>query len=139
MAIGAIQRRQGKWTESTSNFEKAVALDPKNAGFLYNLGFSYVAQRNFETADKIFDRALVVAPQAFGARALKGVVAILWKGDGKGLRSPGYINSDMGDDAGAEISGGSSSGPTISRRNIRYAYRPGAQSVFRGSDLSLSG
>jgi tetratricopeptide (TPR) repeat protein len=42
MAIGAIQRRQGKWTESIANFEKAVALDPKNAGFLYNLGFTYV-------------------------------------------------------------------------------------------------
>jgi TolB-like protein/Flp pilus assembly protein TadD len=83
MAIGAIQRRQGKWTESTANFERATALDPKNASFLFNLGFSYVAQRNFETADKIFDRALVAAPQAFSARALKGVVAILWKGDGK--------------------------------------------------------
>jgi TolB-like protein/Flp pilus assembly protein TadD len=83
MAIGAIQRRQGKWTESISNFEKAVALDPKNAGFLYNLGSSYMAQRNFETADKIFDRAVAVSPQSFTARALKGAVAILWKGDVK--------------------------------------------------------
>jgi len=81
MAIGAIQRRQGKWTESNANFEKACALDPKNAGFMYNLGFSYVAQGNFETADKMFDRALAVSPQSFSARALKGVVAILWKGD----------------------------------------------------------
>ncbi|HWN64213.1 MAG TPA: tetratricopeptide repeat protein [Candidatus Binatus sp.] len=83
MAIGAIQRRQGKWTESTANFERATTLDPKNASFLFNLGFSYVAQRNFETADKILDRALVAAPQGFSARALKGVLAILWKGDGK--------------------------------------------------------
>src|SRR5256885_11942420 len=43
MAIGAIQRRQGKWTESTANFERATTLDPKNASFLFNLGFSYVA------------------------------------------------------------------------------------------------
>ena len=83
MSIGAIQRRQGKWTESTANFERATTLDPKNASFLFNLGFSYVAQRNFETADKILDRALVAAPQGFSARALKGVLAILWKGDGK--------------------------------------------------------
>src|SRR5437016_2876451 len=83
MAIGAIQRRQGKWTESTANFEKAVALDPKNAGFLYNLGFTYVGLKQYEAAAKLFDRALVAAPQAFSARALKGVVAILWKGDGK--------------------------------------------------------
>jgi Tfp pilus assembly protein PilF len=33
-AIAAIQRRQGKWTESTANFEKAASLDPKNANVL---------------------------------------------------------------------------------------------------------
>src|SRR5215831_1308841 len=38
MAVGAIQRRQGKWAESTANFEKAAALDPKNADMLLNLG-----------------------------------------------------------------------------------------------------
>jgi TolB-like protein/Tfp pilus assembly protein PilF len=81
MAIGAIQRRQGKWTKSAANFEKACALDPKNVGFLYNLGFSYGAQGKFETANKIFDRALGVSPESFSAHALKGVVAILWKGD----------------------------------------------------------
>jgi len=30
-----------------------------------------VAQGNFETADKIFDRALAVSPQSFSARAWK--------------------------------------------------------------------
>src|SRR5262249_10248630 len=34
MAIGAIQRRQGKWSESTTSLEKAAALDPKNAMIL---------------------------------------------------------------------------------------------------------
>src|SRR5438309_6625132 len=41
LAIGAIQRRQGKWAESTENLEKAAALDPKNVGILCNLGYSY--------------------------------------------------------------------------------------------------
>src|SRR5207249_899665 len=31
LAIGSIQRRQGKWAESTANLEKAATLDP-NAG-----------------------------------------------------------------------------------------------------------
>src|SRR5881398_886116 len=44
-AIGAIQRRQGKWAESTANLEKAAALDPKNISVAINLCFSYVAQR----------------------------------------------------------------------------------------------
>ncbi len=104
MAIGAIQRRQGKWAESTANFERATTLDPKNASVLYNLGFSYVAQRNFETADKIFDRALVVAPQAFSARALKGVVAILWKGDGKAAENQLASAAPATDSGGLVIS-----------------------------------
>src|SRR5213595_2832401 len=64
MAIGAIERRQGKWAESTANLEKAAALDPKNASILTNLGYSYMALRNFEAADKIFDRLAAAAPQS---------------------------------------------------------------------------
>ena len=58
LAIGAIQRRQGKWAESTANLEKAAALDPKNARILINLAYNYMALRNFEAADKTLDRAI---------------------------------------------------------------------------------
>ena len=81
LAIGAIQRRQGKWAESTANLEKAAALDPKNTNVLGQLCFSYIAQRNFETADKFLDRAIAASPQSFQLRALKGFMAVLWKGD----------------------------------------------------------
>ncbi len=81
LAIGSIQRRQGKWTESTANLERAAALDPKNADILRNLAFSYMAERKFETADKILDRVIVAAPQSLEAPLVKGGVAILWKGD----------------------------------------------------------
>ena len=81
LAIGSIQRRQGKWMESNANLEKATSLDPKNISVLINLCFSYFAQRNFEAADKIIDRAIAEAPQSFQPRALKGFIAIVWKGD----------------------------------------------------------
>ncbi len=81
MAIGAIQRRQGRWAESTANLEKAAELDPKNSSVLLNLGYNYMATRNFEAADKIFDRGIEAAPESFGSRALKSEVAIRWKGD----------------------------------------------------------
>ena len=64
MAIAAIQRRQGKWAESNANFEKAATLDPKNTNILTNLASSYIAQRNFQAADKILDRAIMAAPQS---------------------------------------------------------------------------
>jgi TolB-like protein/Flp pilus assembly protein TadD len=81
LAIGSIQRRQGKWAESTANLEKAAALDPKNTNILINLCYSYMALRNFETADKMLDRAITASPQSFQPRALKGFMAVLWKGD----------------------------------------------------------
>jgi TolB-like protein/Flp pilus assembly protein TadD len=80
-AIAAIQRRQGKWAESTANFEKSASLDPKNANTLFNLALNYIAQRDFETADKTFDRALVAEPRSFGSRGMKAALAIIWKGD----------------------------------------------------------
>src|ERR1700756_3133268 len=67
MAIGAIQRRQGRWVESTANLEKAAELDPKNSLVLLNLGYNYMATRNFEAADKIFDRGIEAAPESFGS------------------------------------------------------------------------
>jgi TolB-like protein/Flp pilus assembly protein TadD len=81
LAIGAIQRRQGKWTESTTNLEKAAALDPKNANILVNLAYSYMAVRNFDAAEKTIDRATIMAPQSFTPLALKAYLAIAARGD----------------------------------------------------------
>ena len=80
-AIGAIQRRQGKWAESTANLEKAATLDPKNTNILINLASSHIALRNFETAKKILDRVMAIAPRSLEACGLKGFMAVLWKGD----------------------------------------------------------
>src|SRR5213076_3252624 len=80
-AIGAIQRRQGKWAESNANLEKAATLDPKNTDVLINLCFSYIAQRDFETADKLLDRVIAASPEFFQARVLKGFLAAQWRGD----------------------------------------------------------
>jgi TolB-like protein/Flp pilus assembly protein TadD len=81
MAIGAIERRQGKWKESTANLERAASLSPKDAWILQNLADNYYATRNFETADKILDRAIEAAPKSFGPRAEKARLAVDWKGD----------------------------------------------------------
>ena len=81
LAIGAIQRRQGKWAESTANLEKAAALDPKNGSALINLAFSYMALRNFEAAEKTLDRVGAVTPQSFAMAGLKAYLAVASRGD----------------------------------------------------------
>jgi TolB-like protein/Flp pilus assembly protein TadD len=80
-AIGAIQRRQGKWAESNANLEKAAALDPKNLSVLINLAYSYMALRDFDASEKMLDRASAVAPQSWSTVGLKAYLAILSKGD----------------------------------------------------------
>src|SRR5438094_966074 len=80
LAIGSIQRRQGKWDESNANLEKAAALDPKNISILVNLGFSYIALRNFAAADKIIDRAIAMQPNSFETVGLKAM-SVAMRGD----------------------------------------------------------
>jgi TolB-like protein/Tfp pilus assembly protein PilF len=81
MAIGAIQRRQGRWAESTANLEKAVSLNPKDTWPLQNLAFNYQMLRDFNKANQTIDRALALDPTGFGPLEVKSKLAILEKGD----------------------------------------------------------
>jgi TolB-like protein/Tfp pilus assembly protein PilF len=81
LSLGAIQRRKGQWAESTAYFEKAALVNPKDAWVLQNLGINYEALRNYEAAERTYDRGIELAPTAFGLRAQKAKLAIGWKGD----------------------------------------------------------
>jgi TolB-like protein/Flp pilus assembly protein TadD len=80
-SIGAIQRRQGKWAESTANLEKAVSLNPKDIWALQNLAFNYQMLRNFDKANEAIDRALALDPTALGPLEVKSQLAVAEKGD----------------------------------------------------------
>src|SRR5438132_7598596 len=60
VAAGAVQRRLGKWPESTANLEKAASLNPKDSWVLQNLALSYQMLRNFDAANRTIDRGLKV-------------------------------------------------------------------------------
>jgi TolB-like protein/Tfp pilus assembly protein PilF len=81
LAIGAIQRRQGRWAESTANLEKAAGLNPKDTWPLQNLALNYQMLRNFDAANKTIDRALQINPHGIGLWAIKAKLAISEKGD----------------------------------------------------------
>ena len=81
LSIGAIQRRQGKWAESTANLEKAASLNPKDTWPLQNLALNYQMQRNFDAANKTVDRALQINPTGIGLWEIKVKLAIAEKGD----------------------------------------------------------
>jgi TolB-like protein/Tfp pilus assembly protein PilF len=81
LAVGAIQRRQGKWAESTQNLEKAASLNPKDSWPLQNVVFNYQMNRDFASANKAIDRALEIQPDGLGLWELKAKLAINEKGD----------------------------------------------------------
>ena len=81
LAIGAIQRRQGKWAESTANLEKAVSLNPKDSWPLQNLAFNYQMLRDFDAANKTIDRALQIDPKGISLWGIKAKLAINGRGD----------------------------------------------------------
>jgi TolB-like protein/Tfp pilus assembly protein PilF len=81
LAIGAIQRRQGKWAQSTANLEKAVSLNPKDIWSLQNLTFNYAMLRNYDAAYQTIDRALALDPTGLEPLEVKSRLAIADSGD----------------------------------------------------------
>jgi TolB-like protein/Tfp pilus assembly protein PilF len=106
LAIGAIQRRQGKWAESTANMEKAASLSPRDAFLLVNLADNYRAADDFENADRLYDRAIEAAPNSVGARTGKAMLAAELKGDLSEIdKQLAHIQPGAGSDAEAMIGG----------------------------------
>ncbi|MDP9004102.1 MAG: hypothetical protein M3N12_04850 [Verrucomicrobiota bacterium] len=80
LAIGAIQRRQGKWTESNANLEKACSLRPNESWPLQNLTLNYQMLRNFAAANKTLERALKLEPASLSLWSIKLDLEICEKG-----------------------------------------------------------
>ena len=70
-ALGLVTRRQGKWDESITYFERCLALDPRNAEVLSNTAWTYAMLRKFPAALKFYDRALEITPNDLDLVAAK--------------------------------------------------------------------
>jgi serine/threonine protein kinase/Tfp pilus assembly protein PilF len=60
--MGYIQRRQGRWEESTRNLERAAELDPRDIQTLTTVANNYAAFRRYDEAKSWYARALAVDP-----------------------------------------------------------------------------
>jgi TolB-like protein/Flp pilus assembly protein TadD len=66
---GYIQRRQGRWEESTRNLERALDLDPRNFFALRQIAISYGHLRRYSDAASALDRAIMVEPNVINQLA----------------------------------------------------------------------
>jgi len=78
-----IDRRQGRWEESTRNFERASELDPHNLEILQQLSLNYENLRRYVEMAAILDRALMRAPKDVALRVQRALVALSWHADPK--------------------------------------------------------
>jgi len=84
---GYIDRRQGRWTESTKNLERAVELDPQNPHVLQQIAGSYYLLRRYADQERALDRAIAVTPKEEVLRAQRAEVEIDWHADTRPLLS----------------------------------------------------
>lgn len=59
---GLIERRQGRWEESTRTLERALALDPGNSSMASDLVINYRALRRYDVAKRFLDNLLAWKP-----------------------------------------------------------------------------
>jgi TolB-like protein/DNA-binding winged helix-turn-helix (wHTH) protein/Tfp pilus assembly protein PilF len=84
--MGLIQRRSGRWEESTRNLEHAVDLDPRNIFTLLAIADSYRDLRRYAEAAMTYDRVLGITPDAVKAKAARALVELEWKANTRPLR-----------------------------------------------------
>ena len=85
--LGFIDRRQGRWAESTKNLERAIELDPQNSGILKQLADSYVCLRRYADGERILDRVIAIDPKYSTMRAYRAAIALYWHADPHPLSS----------------------------------------------------
>jgi tetratricopeptide (TPR) repeat protein len=81
LVTGSIERRQGNWSQSTSDLEKAASVNPKDGSLWANLATNYQVLRNFPSAARAFDRGAEADPSFVMNRYLRARLDIDWKGD----------------------------------------------------------
>jgi TolB-like protein/class 3 adenylate cyclase/Tfp pilus assembly protein PilF len=78
---GYIQRRQGRWEESTRNLERAIELDPRNFFTLQQIAISYGYLRRYAEEKEVLDRALAIEPNDIDTKTARASVDFHWKAD----------------------------------------------------------
>ncbi|MGK2962326.1 MAG: protein kinase domain-containing protein [Gemmatimonadaceae bacterium] len=83
----AIQRRQGKWRESIANMTRAIELEPRIGLYIADFAATHLTLREYDEAERLADRALIVSPGQDIALFVKTGIAIARDGDiEKGVR-----------------------------------------------------
>lgn len=87
MILGAMDRRQGRWSEAIQNLNRAIELDPRNFRFYLEAGFTQQAMRHYDEVTSLYNRALDIQPRDGFARTQLSAVALIENADVDPLRN----------------------------------------------------
>jgi TolB-like protein/class 3 adenylate cyclase/Flp pilus assembly protein TadD len=133
---GAIERRQGRWAESTRHFEEAVTKDPRNPGALVELASNnYVALRRYEDAARTLDSVLIWKPNDFDFEQERAFVD--WAGRADLRRIERLLSGDTAKTADPDLLASTRIYLAFAQRDYRAAGE--ALSAYRQADLNWSG
>jgi len=83
---GVIARRQGRWDESTRDFERALELDPRNLFLLQQSSLNYFLLRRYRDEEAVLNRALAVMPNNALNQVEHAFVQLSWHADTRPVR-----------------------------------------------------
>ncbi|HJY54079.1 MAG TPA: hypothetical protein VKD89_08650, partial [Candidatus Udaeobacter sp.] len=83
---GVIQRRQGRWEESTRNLERSIEFDPRNFFTLQQIALSYGLLHRYDEDMSVLRRALAVKPEDVDTKIALAAVQFHWKANTQPVR-----------------------------------------------------
>ena len=82
---GYIQRRQGRWEESTRNLERAIDLDPRNFFTLQQMAISCGVLRRYAEEKSVLNRALAIESNDVDIKVALAAIEFHSKADSRPL------------------------------------------------------
>ena len=87
LLTGYVDRRQGRWEQSTANMEHALSLDPQNLLVLEQMSLTFENLRRYADQAAVLDRAFALAPDHVSVRIQRASVDLNWRADSKPLQA----------------------------------------------------
>jgi TolB-like protein/Tfp pilus assembly protein PilF len=100
--IGYVQRRQGKFGQALTNFERAFELDPLCDYLAFDIAQAFMMLRKYPEAEDYYDRAISLAPDSPDPYSWKARLYLRWDGSTEKARAvleEALKNTKSGDNA----------------------------------------
>ena len=97
--IAAIRRRQGRWRDALTAYNRLAALDPRNSNIARNLVYTNTALRDWPAAAQAAKRWRAIASDSITAKIQAAYVDFWWHGSTRELKtaletSPADVDPD---------------------------------------------